>query len=60
MKLYTKYYIKTHQKHIQQIIDAAWRNPKTEEFRHRLFPEGKPSVGTFIERLAKEVSAKNN
>lgn len=37
---------------MQEALDIAWSNPDCAEFRERLFPEGKPSLETFVARVA--------
>lgn len=37
---------------MQEALDIAWSNPDGAEFRERLFPEGKPSLETFVARVA--------
>lgn len=45
---------------MQQAIDAAWQDPAGAEFRERLFPEGKPTVDLFVERVAIFAQAQAN
>ena len=37
---------------MQEALDIAWSDPDCAEFRERLFPEGKPSLETFVARVA--------
>lgn len=37
---------------MQEALDIAWSDPDGAEFRERLFPEGKPSLETFVQRVA--------
>jgi len=38
---------------MQRAIDAAWntKNPDAIAFQNRYFPEGKPTVELFLERM---------
>lgn len=45
---------------MQAAIDAAWQDPTGAEFRERLFPEGRPTVDLFVERVAILVRARTN
>lgn len=37
---------------MQEALDIAWSDPDGAEFRERLFPEGKPCLETFVQRVA--------
>ena len=50
-----------HKKEMQKAIDLAWSNPSPEEkiFQELYFPEGKPTVEEFIQRVASLAKQQN-
>ena len=51
----------TKEKEMQKAIDLAWENPSPEEklFQELYFPEGKPTVEEFIQRVASLTQKQN-
>ncbi len=45
---------------MQEALDIAWSNPDGEDLREQLFPEGKPSLETFVARVALYAHALTN
>ncbi len=43
---------------IQEVIDAAWKNPEARERQMQLFPEGKPDPETFIRVMTEQIQQK--
>lgn len=39
---------------LQNVIETAWSHPWTREKQQELFPEGKPSLETFLQKMANE------